>query len=395
MSSEKYLVGSVDDSLEEYLSLAGEGLLSNDRDGWQLYVDRIGLDNIRVVRCDNRVAGGMAFYRMGQWFGGKPVPCAGISGVAISPVDRGTGACHQMLRSVLREVREEGISISSLFASAQHVYRRLGFDHAGVYTQYSIPITAIACSDRTLPIHRFLTPPLEPLRRVAEAMASVNNGHLQRTDGLWQRLLNPYDGDGTITYIIGELDDPQGYAIFRPGKRDGGVPQPLISTDVAANTPSALRRLLTLVHDHRSMCDQFEWFGAPNDMIPFFASEQFVDIKFIMRWFLRILDVPAALAARGYDESLDGELHLEVHDDLIEENNGQWIMRLQNGSVEVVRGGSGALRLNVRELASMYSSYYSAQQLRQFGGLETANVRQLEFADRVFAGPSPWVPELY
>ena len=60
------------------------------------------------------------------------------------------------------------------------------------------------------------------------------------------------------------------------------------------------------------MCDSFEWFGPPNDSLHFLAQEQFVSIKQFYRWMLRIVDLPAAIAARGYDRAVEGELHLEV-----------------------------------------------------------------------------------
>jgi predicted acetyltransferase len=108
---------------------------------------------------------------------------------------------------------------------------------------------SIAGEDRSLDIQRFVSPPIDTLDVVADARAAVTNGNLGRTDGLWQRLLNPYDGPGTTTYVLGDIDAPEGYAILRPGLIDGGVPQPLVSTDVAANTPRALRRLMTFQSD--------------------------------------------------------------------------------------------------------------------------------------------------
>ncbi len=395
MPHHSYQVGAVEDSLQAYLSIAGEALLAHTPRTWQLYVERIGLENIRIVRKGHRVAGGLAFYRMGQWFGGKPIPCAGFSAVAISPTDRGTGACAELLASVLRELHSEGVPIASLYASTQYLYRTVGFEQAGTQTNYSMPIGSIHCSDRSLPVHRFVSPPLEPLKSVAEARAAVSNGNLQRTDGLWQRLLEPYDCDGTISYIIGELDSPQGYAVFRPGSRDRGVPQSLISTDVAALTGAAARRLLTLVRDHRSMCDSFEWFGPPNDLLAFFAKEQFVKVKAIMRWLLRIVDLPCALSQRGYDPGVNGELHLEIRDDLLPENRGRWILRVEGGKGEAVRGGEGHLVMDIRSLAPIYSSFYSAETLVRFGVIEGKNDQQIRLANQIFAGPDPWLTEIF
>ncbi len=239
MSTQSFSVRAIDESLDEYISIAGESLLALDQEAWRLYVERIGQENMRGVYQGACFAGGLAFYRMGIWFGGKEIPCAGVSGVAISPAARGTGACGTLLRSVLQELRDEGMPLASLYASTQYLYRTVGFEQAGTQTQYSIPLHSLGCDDRSLRIHRFVSPPIDKLDLVADARAAATNGNLGRTEGLWQRLLNPYDGRGSITYLLGDLDAPQGFAIFRHGTRESGHPQPLISTDVAANTPCA------------------------------------------------------------------------------------------------------------------------------------------------------------
>ncbi|MGI9471906.1 MAG: GNAT family N-acetyltransferase [Rubripirellula sp.] len=395
MAEQNYEVRPIDGSLDQYVSLAGEALLSHEQHAWEMYVDRVGRENLRGVYRDDRLAGGMAFYRMGQYFGGNALDCAGFSGVAISPTERGNGAGGKLLKSVLGEIRDEGIPIASLYASTQSLYRGLGFEQAGTQTLYSIPLNSIACHDRELEIHRLTDPPLEKLNRIASVRAERGNGQLRRTTGLWKRLIDPYDQRGSITYLIGDFDAPEGYAIFRPGTREGGVPQPLISTDVVANTPAALRRLLTLIRDHRSMCDSFEWYGAPNDSLHYFADEQWLTVKHFVRWMLRIVDLPAALTGRGYAPSLEGELHFKIEDTVLPENSGSWKLVLNDGKASVEPGGRGDLAMDIQTLAPMFSSLYSATELAQLGKLRSNSPSQIDFATDVFAGPAPWVPELY
>jgi predicted acetyltransferase len=212
---------------------------------------------------------------------------------------------------------------------------------------------------------------------------------------LWQRLLDPYDGRGSITYLIGNEDAPDGFAIFRPGTRDAGVPQALQSTDVAANTPAALQRLLTLIRDHRSMCDTFEWYGAPNDPLHFLADEQFLQIKHFMRWMLRIVSVEKALEQRGYPKDVQAQLHFEIEDPILNENTGRWLLNINQGTASVEPGGEGHLRINIQALAPLFSSFYSAEELVTCGAIESSNNDQIQLATRVFSGPAPWLPEIF
>lgn len=395
MSQPRFEVRSIDQSLDEYNSIACESLLVNDRDGWQKYIDRIGVENFRGVYDGPRLAGGLAFYRTGQWFGGKQLPCAGVSGVAINAADRGSGGCGALLRSVLRELHAEAVPLASLYASTQYLYRTVGFEHAGTQTEYSIPIASLGCDDRSLPVHRFDSPPLDKLKLVAEARAKVTNGHLARTEGLWQRLLCPYDAKGTTTYLLGEEDQPEGFAIFRAAGREGGVPHPLSSTDVAANTPAALRRLMALIRDHRSMCDRFRWYGSPNDPIHLVAGEQWIKVEQFTRWMLRIIDLPRALIGRGYDDAAKAELHLEIDDPLIPDNGGRWLLRVAEGKASVERGGDGRLAMDIRALAPLYSSLFSAEELLRSGVIRATDLKQIGSASRVFAGPAPWMSEMF
>jgi predicted acetyltransferase len=399
-----YRVDALGTSVNAYISIAGESLLSADPQNWQTYIGRIGLENMRGVFAKEELIGGLGMYRMGQWFGGRPIASAGISGVAIHPGHRGTGACAVMMRSVLRELYDEGIPLSSLYASTQRLYHQCGYTQAGTQTQYSMPIQELVASgialDRTLPVHRFASPPLDSLRYAEEVRARQSSGLLQRSDGLWQRLLNPYDGRGSITYLFGEEAKPEGYVILRPGVRERGVPQPLVSTDVVTNTPRALQRLVALLYDHRSMMNDFHWFGSPNDALVLFSNRSLVHVLQQLRWLLRIVHLPLAIAQRRFPPFVNGELHLEVDDPLIDRNSGRWVVSFCDAAASVQRGGQGTLRCDIGWLSPLFSSYMTPTQLVNIGKLTTNGTNsviesQLQLASAAFAGPAPWLPELF
>lgn len=399
-------VGVLGDQFESYALLAGESLLNPDLTIWQTYVDRIGPENVRVVRRSGTppapLAGGLAFYRMAQWYGGRPVTTAGFSGVAIDPAQRGSGACAAMLRNVLSELRDEGMPLASLFASTQSLYRSVGFGQAGTRYQYSIPMASMPRPNRTLRIQRFESPPIELLEQVACQQAARMNGHLTRTDGLWRRLTHPYDGAKVRAYVV--FDDceadsvdgvPVGYVLLRQGTREGGFPQPLVATDICGLTGGAIRRLLTLVQDFRSSCDSFHWNGGPHDELLLYTSEQSVEVTSVMRWMARIIDLPAAFEARGYPAGCKEQLNFEITDSILPQNSGRWRIEIRDGQAHVSAGGNGTINASIDTLATLYTGFYSPRQLFQLGELGAAPESQIDSLQRVFAGPSPWVSELY
>jgi predicted acetyltransferase len=111
-------------------------------------------------------------------------------------------------------------------------------------------------------------------------------------------------------------------------------------------------------------------------------------------WLLRVVDVAKALEKRGYPSGLQAELHLEVQDDLIAENNGRFILSVSQGQGEVTRGGTGELKLHIRELAPLYTSLFTPYQLQLTGRLEGTETA-LDKATQLFAGVSPWMPDFF
>jgi len=379
---------------EDFIAILSESLLSYERPFWYRYLDRIGRENARTIQLGGRCVGGLANYQMAQWFGGQPVPCAGVSGVAICAAQRGTGAARQLVKAVLLETQRSGTPLASLFASTQTLYRRVGFEQAGTQTLYSLPLASIDHGhDRSCPVHRLGRPTFELLQKVERRRGAAGNGLLQRTDGLWQRLIQPNDGLQTTTYLLGDAGSPEGFVILCANRPDQGFMQPLKATDYATTTGRALERLLSLLRDHRSVYDSFQWRGAPHDPLLLRADEYRAHIEHQERWMLRILDVREALQQRGYPPHLEVAIDFQITDELIAANRGRWQLHVAGGRGQVDRGGSGTLRMDIAALAPLYSSYLSATELVMSGLVESDSSEQVSIADQVFAGPAPWMPE--
>ena len=118
------------------------------------------------------------------------------------------------------------------------------------------------------------------------------------------------------------------------------------------------------------------------------------ELKLVDQWMVRLLDVPAALRARGYPRGLEAELHLEVKDDVLPENDGRLVLRVADGVGAVSAGGEGRLALDVRGLAALYTGHLSPDQLAATG-LLSGTAEDRAAASPVFAGPAPWMPDFF
>lgn len=348
---------------------------------WDTFRARIGDANFRVVHRGSEIAGGLGVYRMGQYFGGRSVPLGGLAGVGVAAEHRGSGVAAALVGDTLRALREDGVPIAGLYASTQRLYRSVGFEQAGNRVAWKVGLRAIDVVDRTLAVTRVDGPDaLVPLYRPA-------HGHLDRSAAIWDRITKPY-GTESWCYRIGD----EGYAVL--GKESAGLHYHVVVRDWQAHTPAAARRLWTLLADHSSLGTEARWFGAATDPRVAHLSEQPAEITGLQRWMIRVLDVSAALAARGWPVHVSGELHLDIDDTLLPENAGRWVLTVEDGRARVARGGSGAVQLGIRGLAPLYTGFFTPEALATLGWLR-ADPASLRTAARLFASAEPWMAEMY
>jgi len=78
---------------------------------------------------------------------------------------------------------------------------------------------------------------------------------------------------------------------------------------------------------------------------------------------LRVVDVSKALEKRVYPLGIETELHLEVKDNLLPENNGKFVLSVSNGQGEVKKGGLGELKARCTRISPSTQACLPHQQL--------------------------------
>lgn len=354
----------------------------------QAYLELVGLTNVRVVRVGGVLAGGLTVLRKGQWFGGRPVPMAGIAVVATAVEHRARGAATALLRAVLAELHGDGVALSTLFPATLPLYRRVGYEQAGLACEVALPAGAIDVRERSLHVRPAGPGDEAAIRRVYTAWARRASGNLDRIEFNWRRA-REWRGEPAQGYVVGRGAEIEGYAFLLPRATEAQRLN-LRVTDLACTTPAAARRLLTLLADHRTARDQVEWRSGPADPLLAHLAEAPYTVRCPTRWMLRIVHVARALAERGYPPGVEAEVHLEVRDELLPQNAGRWVLRVAGGRGAAERGGRGALEVDVRGLAALYSGYLTAAEL-VLAGLARGPEAELAAAGAVFGGALPWM----
>lgn len=362
-------------------------------DVWEPFSKRLGIENYRTLKMDGRIVAGMGIYRMGQWFGGNCLDCGGVTVVGVAPEARGKGTAESLVGSSLKELYNDGTPLAALYASTQRLYRKIGFEQAGTRRLHRMSLADIGRIKPELEMKLAPAENIEPFETVAKRRAKITNGNLRRTAGLWDRQFD-YMEKAISGYLFGEENDPEGYLIYYQ-ETDPACGTDIHVRDMAALTPEAARTLWAFLYGHRAFVRNVFWYGPACDPLLCLPEEsRYVETLNEERWMLRIVNVEKTLEQRGYLPDVDAELNLEIEDDLIEENNGKYILRVSEGHGQVERGGQGDLKMHVRGLAALFSSFLPARTLRMTGWLEGEESALLQ-AEQVFAGPQPWMPEIF
>ncbi len=349
-----------------------------------------GLESFRVVRAGGQIAAGMGMLRMGQWFGGRSVPMSGIVGVVVAPEYRGSGVASYMMRSAMEEMRADGVALSVLYASTQTIYRKMGYEQAGHSVSYRFPVSSLPTREQRLVV-RVAMPEDEPeMHRLYTERARQTNGNLDRHPVIWEWKLR--ERPPVSAYMVERDGVAEGYVLYSQRRRPNDPGKVINVRDLVAVTPDAGRQLLSFLGGHRRVADHLDWEGPAADPLLLLVTEQDYSVPYFQQWMLRMLDVPAALAARGYPTGASGEVHLAVLDDMLPANDGPVILSVAGGRGEVSPGGKGTVVVDVRGLSALYSGYLSSAALRTAGYLKGPD-DDLDLLTTLFAGPAPWMPD--
>lgn len=357
------------------------------------WLESMGNANLRVYPLEREIAGAMIVLPVGQWFGRRSVPMTGVAAVAVAPQYRAQGIATQMMASALREMREAGQALSTLYPATVPLYRRAGYELAGEVHEISVPMRDIVERDRVLTVRALTSDDAPAVREVYTQRAQRTSGNLDRSDYFWRRLWQPISTDPVWCFGAWRGSELEGY-LFYFEKRGDTPRYGLQIADFVFVTADAGRRLLTFLADHRTMGGIASWSGTPADPLMLVLEEHTYQSRLRGQWMLRIVDVARALGERGYPQGFEARIDFEIQDDVLPDNTGRFVLDISGGRGQVRCGGRGQVRLTIRSLAPLYTGRMSPFDLAAVGLLD-ASPTQIGRLATVFAGPAPWMADTF
>ncbi len=347
--------------------------------------------------------------------GQEVLPAAGVTFVAVLPTHRRQGVLRSMMRRQLADVRDRGEPLAILWASESVIYSRYGYGRASWNLDFTLrrgegtlAMTAPSGSGLRL---RLAEPEaaLPELAKVYDAMLPTRPGLFGRNDAWWRKMV--YDpaeerqGASPLHCLLAEdVSGPRGYALYSGVDTwSDFLPENVLTVrELMAVDPAASATLWADLLS-RDLTSEFRIPRRPVDdpllyqlADPRRARPQLNDALWV-----RIVDVPRALAGRKYSSPVD--LVIEVRDEILPSNAGRW--RLTTTTAETSNGltatcvpasSAADLALDVTELGA---AYLGGTRLGALAGgglvaeLRPGATRQLSAA--LSWDPAPWCPTVF
>ncbi len=327
------------------------------------------------------------------------VRAAGVTSVAVKPTHRRQGINTALMRRQLDDVHALGEPVAILYASEGAIYGRYGYGAA------SLRYRMEALASRTAYVRGYrpqgrtrLLPREEALVSflpVYDAVRRERPGGIE-LDATWfgyRYSESHWAGDRRWFYAAHEgVEGLDAFAVYRVEHGDHGpVGMELQVEDVQATSPQGYADIWRFLFDVDLVGRVTAWNRPLDDPLIHLVREP-DDLDLMLRdglW-VRLVDVPAALAARSY--SAEGRVTFEVRDPFCPWNEGRHALEAGPlGSRCMPAGDEPDLTLTVNELGAAYLGGVSFRQLHRAGRVVEERPGALARADAMFRwDPAPW-----
>jgi GNAT superfamily N-acetyltransferase len=337
---------------------------------------------------------------------GRPVPVAGLTWVGVHPDHRRRGLLTAMLRHHVEQTRHEGVALSALHASEPDIYGRHGYGLASIELELEVArgttFTAPHLEEEAAAITtRFGTlgdaGMSERRRQVDLDLLATNVGTIVGDEDFYWRLghTSPEEarqGEPTRMMVAQREGRDVGYAVLKrtpkwPNSRPAGeVDVRQLSGGPAARL-ALLRRLVDL---DLSGVVKFNDVGLHDPMLSWVQGPRGLGtLKPLDSLWVRLVDLPAAVAARGYEADCD--VVVEVADQQAPWNAGRWRVRVKDGTGEATPTDEDAeVALSVSALGAAYLGSANLAEMHRAGTVaehRPGAARELWRAFRTDVGP--------
>ena len=359
------------------------------------------------------IVGTAAAYTFQLTVPGGVVGAAGVTFVSVMPDHRRRGILSAMMRHQLTDIAARGEPVAALYASESVIYGRYGYGCASHQLNLTIrrgegtlKQAAAGRGDGSLQL-RAVQPEDQrsELGQVYDSVLLHRPGMLARDDRWWQAILSDPEfvrrGRSQQKCVLACDDSgPRGYALYRtkPDWDDDGLPYGGLSVREFVATDGATAAALWADLFTRDLIGEVTAGQRPVDdpLLDMLADRRRARAYLSDGLWIRLIDVPAALASRRY--SCPADVVIEVTDDLLPANAGRW--RLQcpgadDAAAATCERTTAAADIQL-PVAALGAGYLGGVRLGSLAtaGLITEHTKGAlaALSAAMYSDPAPWCP---
>jgi predicted acetyltransferase len=344
----------------------------------------------------SRLVGSARFFLMEQWWHGRSMPMAGVAGVKVAPEERGRGVATAMMAALLEQIGERGFPVSVLFPTTSPLYRGAGWEIAGGRYETVLPARSlVALASPDWPATSGTGPaPEEPLnlRRAtpadAAAIAEIESQVHERL-----RVCGPNTRE--VWMLRDWLDDVDCFAYMAD---DGFLSYRWVDgthelevDELVAGSAGTARAFWQILASHATTASRITACLAPDDPVMWLTRDPAAETRLAHTWMLRVVDAPAAVAARGYPAGAVVSVRLDITDAARPANSGHWALEVSGGMGSLTRladgPGAAAFSIGARGFAALFAGV-PVRSLRLAGLVAGGDAAADDVLSSAFGGPA-------
>jgi predicted acetyltransferase len=351
-----------------------------------------------------RIVGGAASLPVPMTLpGGRIATTAFVTAVGVQPTHRRRGINTALMRAQLDELHDQGEAFAALWASEGGIYGRFGYGLASLIAELTVDTARSSFVRGYTPAGR-----VELLDREAalELMKSVYDQARRLRPGMiglegrwfdWRWAIRARHKETPRFYALHRSQEgiADGFAAYTV-KHDWPDSTPQLRVDVEeliALTPAAYADLWRFLFDIDLVTTVGAW-NRPADeaLVWLMAEPRRLRMRMGDALWVRLVDVPAALALRGY--ASPGRLVVSVEDRFCPWNDGRFALTVDDsGSATCERTSENAdVACRVNDLGAVFLGGVGFERLHQAGQVTSLAEGAIATADRLFGTgwPAPW-----
>lgn len=339
---------------------------------------------------------------------GGTLPAAGVSWVGVLPTHRRRGVLSALMDFQLASLHDAGREpLAVLWASEPQIYGRYGYGLASRHWSLNVERSAAALGPDTPtdPSLRLRLAPADDWKLTAgvyDAVTAARPGMFARDDRWWARAVRDLPsmrhGGSALRCVVAEDDHGvRGYARYSTKQSfDDSFGRGKVDVrEMLAVDPAASAALYRYLFDLDLMGSTSLWNVPVDDpLMHWLENTRRAKPESGDALYVRLVDLPAALARRSYSTDID--VVLEVDDPRCPWNAGRWRLTGGTGGATCARTDDPAdLSLGARELGAAYLGGTSLVELAAAGRV-SGSAEPLRATSRAFGtDPAPWCPVVF